>query len=328
MIPRILSSYREAINGAVRDALAGETSLRAMLRYHVGLANEDGSVVEATGKLLRPSLVLWAAKGLGASVVAALPVAVALELIHNFSLVHDDIQDRDRTRRGRATLWTLHGEAEAINAGDLLQTIAFRTSLRAGSDAADCLARATAEMIEGQSLDLAFERRAVSVDEYLGMIDLKTGALLRCALELGGIVAGTGDATRRALCALGIEIGRAFQIQDDLLGIWGDADVVGKPNGSDIRRRKKSFPIALAFTRADAADRERLAAVYALPKVGDEEITWVMGLLDRLGVRVDGVERVEGHLGAATAILEELPFSDEARREMEELTQFLARREK
>jgi geranylgeranyl diphosphate synthase type I len=328
MIPRILAAYRGTIESAVRDALAGETSLRAMLRYHIGIENEDGSEASAMGKLLRPSLVLWSAEGLGARVDEALPAAIALELIHNFSLVHDDIQDRDRTRRGRATLWTLHGEAEAINAGDLMETLAFRRSLAGGMDAAECLVEATAEMIEGQSLDLAFERRAVSVDEYASMIDRKTGALLRCALELGGIAAKADRAVRGELRTLGVEIGRAFQIRDDLLGVWGDADVVGKPHGSDIRRRKNSFPIAAAFTRAEGADRQRLAAIYALPGVGDDEVRWVIDLLDRLGVRDEGSRRVEEHLATAKASLGRLPLPAAARGEMVELIEFLARREK
>ncbi len=326
--PRLLGAHRDEIRAAMGDTLRGNTSLRAALRVHVGLEDAEGRSIDGMGKLLRPSLVLFIAEELGAPASAALPAAIALELVHNFSLIHDDIQDQDKTRRGRATVWARCGVAEAINAGDLMHALSVSVALGAGGEAAAALAAATAEMIEGQSLDLAFERRTASVDEYLGMVDKKTGALLRCAFELGGIVAGAGPEIRGSLKDLGHAVGRAFQIQDDLLGVWGDGEIVGKPHGSDVRRRKKSYPVAAAFARAAAADRTRLESVYAKEPVPEHDVRWVIETMERLGVRDGGAAAVRGYLAQAEARLETLPLSAEGKGEARALFGYLAGRER
>jgi geranylgeranyl diphosphate synthase type I len=253
---------------------------------------------------------------------------VALELVHNFSLVHDDIQDRDRTRRGRPTVWVTHGEAMAINAGDLLYAIAFREIARCGGGAVACLAEATIDMVEGQSLDLSFERRFVTIDEYTAMIDRKTGALLRCAIELGGIVSAADDAVRLSLRELGRALGRAFQIQDDALGIWGDGNVVGKPQGSDVRRRKKSFPAVWAFARADSADRRKLESTYSGESVGEADVAWVIALMERVGAPAAAAAAVRDHLVDAAECLGRVPLSTSGRADIDELINYLAGRTK
>ena len=330
-----LDRYRSLILDGLREALAGETQLRGILRYHVGMADAEGNPANAFGKLLRPSLVLMTAEGLGAEARNALGAAVALELVHNFSLIHDDIQDRDDVRRGRPTVWSLHGIAEAINAGDLMLTIAMAVGIESGAPIAGALARAVDRMVEGQSLDLQFESRVVATDQYLEMVDRKTGALLSCALELGGLCAHAGPAVVALLIGLGRSIGRAFQIQDDLLGVWGDGDVVGKPQGSDIRRRKKSFPIAMAFARSSGQDRERLQAIFAAPAadgarneedVCDADVSWVIELLDRLDVRLEGEKAVSAYHAEALVAIEALPFVSEIAEEMRALVERLAGR--
>lgn len=324
----ILNRYQAALEEGIRLALDGSTSLLAILRYHTGIEGIAGTRDKAMGKLLRPSLVLFTAEQLGSSLDNALPAAVALELVHNFSLIHDDIQDRDRTRRGRPTVWMLHSVNEAINAGDLMLSIAIRAVLSAGSEAAVILLRSTEEMIEGQSRDLFFENRPATVDDYLAMIDQKTGALLRCAFELGAWVAGADAAVTQHLVAMSISIGRAFQIQDDLLGIWGSEDTLGKPQGSDIRRRKKSFPVAVAFECAQAAERQQLATIYAQDEVSDADVAWVIALLDRLDVRTQGQQAVGEQLDQARRLLAETPFDDSGKQAMNELIDYLAGREK
>ncbi|MCX6093539.1 MAG: polyprenyl synthetase family protein [Candidatus Bipolaricaulota bacterium] len=332
MTSRILDAHRDEIRSAMAEALRGDTPLLRELRVHVGLEDEGGRAIDGMGKLLRPSLVLFVADELGAPTAEALPAAVGLELVHNFSLVHDDIQDQDRTRRGRPTVWARCGIPEAINAGDLLHAIATIVVLRAGGEAgaalAAALAGATAEMIEGQSLDLAFEKRSATVDEYVRMIDQKTGALLRCAFELGGIVAGADAKVRGRLASLGRAVGRAFQIQDDLLGVWGDGDTIGKPRGSDVRRRKKSFPVAAVFSRAAAADRARLEAIYASEPVSEPDVRWVIGTMERLGVRDEGAAKVREYLAEADAGLESLPLSSKGKNEARSLFGYLAGRER
>ena len=324
----VLENSRALLLGGLRDALAGSSSLSRIVRQHVGIEDAAGGAVDGAGKLLRPSLVLFVAEELGARLDEALPAAVALELVHNFSLVHDDIQDRDRTRRGRPTVWVTHGEATAINAGDLLYAIAFREIARCGGAAVACLAEATIDMVEGQSLDLSFERRFVTIDEYVAMIDRKTGALLRCAFELGAIVAGADDSARRALRDLAMVLGRAFQVQDDVLGIWGDGDVVGKPQGSDVRRRKKSFPVVWTHARAGAADRTKLDAIYSGESVGEADAAWVIGLMERAGTPEAADAAVRDHLAAAERVLERIPLTPRGRTEIDDLIEYLAGRTK
>ena len=325
---RLLEENRVRLLDGLRDALAGSSSLLRIVRQHVGIEDAAGGAVDGAGKLLRPSLVLFVAEELGARLDEALPAAVALELVHNFSLVHDDIQDRDRTRRGRPTVWVSHGEAMAINAGDLLYAIAFREIARCGGAAVACLAEATIDMVEGQSLDLSFERRFVTIDEYMAMIDRKTGALLRCAFELGAIVAGADDGARRALRDLAMVLGRAFQVQDDVLGIWGDGDVVGKPQGSDVRRRKKSFPVASAVALAGPADRCRLEKIYSAEPVAETDVTWVILLMERLGVPAAAAGTVRETLAQAAGCLGRIQLSATGRGEMDALINYLAGRTK
>jgi geranylgeranyl diphosphate synthase type I len=328
----ILTAYRAEIEEGLARALHGEAPPRSLLRYHVGLEDEQGMPTCATGKLLRPSLVLFVAQQLGASPERALPSALGLELIHSFSLIHDDIQDRDRIRRGRPAVWTICGVEQAINAGDLMHALAISTTLDSPPPAARCLIQATQEMIEGQCRDLEFERRSVTADEYLAMIDRKTGALLRCAFELGGIAAGVNGRVRSSLLGLGQAVGRAFQIQDDVLGVWGKDDVLGKTTGSDIRRRKKTLPVVLLFERVEGEDKATLESLYgAQPpqtEIAETDVTWIVERLDGLGLRSTCEAMVQGHLSEATHRLHELCFPDDARSQMEELIDFLARREK
>jgi len=330
-IPRILEAYRESIEAGLARALEGDAPLRPTLRYHVGLENEHGAAAQATGKLLRPSLVLFAAEQLGGRPEAALPGAVGLELIHSFSLIHDDIQDRDRVRRGRPAVWTIWGVEQAINAGDLMHTLAVSTAFDASPAAAACLVRATQAMIEGQCLDLEYEHRDVTAEDYLTMIDRKTGALFRCAFELGGIAAGVDDRALALLKKLGQALGRAFQIQDDVLGIWGDDDLLGKATGSDIRRRKKTLPVVLLLERAEGDDAAALATFYrrrepSMADLSGSDAAWVAERLNALGVKAACETMVRQHLAEAGDRLRGLPFSDDARASMDELIGFLARR--
>ncbi|MEA3239785.1 MAG: polyprenyl synthetase family protein [Candidatus Bipolaricaulota bacterium] len=336
--PQILQLYKEELERGLTDALQSPTSqsdeahdgdpLYPMLRYHVGLCDEKGHAEKALGKMLRPSLLLFIAQELGGEVERALPAAIALELVHNFSLIHDDIQDHDELRRGRSTVWKLIGVAQAINAGDMMYSLAIKHAILSGHDALRSIIDAATAMIEGQALDLAFEDRWVDTQSYIGMIDKKTGALICCAFDTGGIISGVGTDVLDVLTSLGRDLGRAFQITDDLLGVWGDGDVTGKPRGSDIRRKKKSFPVALAMQRADEEGRSLLERVYTQDEITDNDVTRVVSLMARLDVRKSGEAAVEGHLRKATVSLESLPLSKKGEEIMHELIAYLARRKK
>ena len=320
----LLDRYRDRIESGLRGALRGETSLLRILRYHVGLGDGGASL----GKLIRPSLVLFTAEELGGRVDDALPAAVGLELVHGFSLIHDDLQDRDETRRGRPSVWVRWGSAEAINAGDLMHAIALQTALSAGPAAAERLVAATCEMIEGQSMDLAFERRFVTEEEYLAMVDRKTGALFRCAFELGGLCARADAGAIEVFSAIGADVARAFQIRDDALGIWGDGEAIGKPVGSDVRRKKKSYPVVAGHAEASSEDRRRLEGIYAEEAVVEEDVAWVVALLDRLGARARAEAAVEARSGRALGAVERAPFTPEGRRALCELIEGLTRRDR
>lgn len=326
--PRFLLRYTSLIEGGLRVALAGDSLLYAILRYHVGLENEHGAPTLAPGKLIRPSLVLFTTEELGGNIEQALPAAIGLELVHNFSLIHDDIQDHDEIRRGRKTVWNLYGIAQAINAGDLMQALAVAQGARAGREIVAALVEATVAMIEGQGLDLAFEEEEVDVASYLDMIDKKTGALIRCAFRMGGLLAGSPIDVVQDLVEMGRDLGRAFQIRDDLLGIWGNGTVTGKPQGSDIRRRKKSLPVSMAFAQACGEDRDLLTEVYFRKEIEDEDVERVIALMERANVRQACEEQVSAHLEQARARLATLPFSERGIEEMNELIDYLVRRKR
>ena len=236
--------------GTARDALP----VYRYLSYHLGLAELDGQAVSGgvQGKGIRPMVCLCAATAVGGRAADALDAAAAVELTHEFSLIHDDIQDGDRLRRGRPTLWTQVGVPQAINAGDALFAIA-RSLLSAPGHAcepATALAlcavydEACLRLAEGQQQDIAFESgAAVTESAYLSMVRDKTGAILGAAAALGALAGGASPATAARLLAYGEALGVAFQIQDDVLGLWGDPLLTGKPAGNDLRRGKRSLPV-------------------------------------------------------------------------------------
>lgn len=327
-LPRILTRYRAQIEEGLLNSLKGGSLLYAILRYHVGLEDERGTPAKNMGKLLRPSLVLFTAEELGGEMARALKGALALELIHNFSLIHDDIQDCDPTRRGQPTVWKRYGVAQAINLGDLMQALAVTQALTVGKEAMSVLMEATVEMIEGQGFDLDFEGKAVGVNSYLKMIDKKTGALIRCAFRMGGLIACVPSGVVKDLGEMGKELGRAFQIRDDLLGIWGDKAITGKPQGTDICRKKRSLPVAIALARASGEERDLLGEVYAKEKILAADVKCVIAVMERLGVRSLAEEQIADHLDRAGTWLAKIPFSQRGKEEMKELIDYMAIREK
>lgn len=230
--------------------------------YHFGWIDAQGQPADGDGgKAVRPALALLSAEAAGAAAEAGVPGAVAVELVHNFSLLHDDLMDGDEQRRHRDTVWKVHGPAQAILVGDALFALANEVLLELGTVEAGRATRrltvASRKLIDGQAQDISYEHRErVTVEECLEMEGNKTGALLACACSIGAVLGGADDRTADTLEAYGYHLGLAFQAVDDLLGIWGDPDSTGKQTWSDLRQRKKS---SRSSPRSPRAARHRSA---------------------------------------------------------------------
>jgi geranylgeranyl diphosphate synthase type I len=275
----------------VLDDAAAQNANGALIREHFGL----GDPTAKRGKRLRPRILLAVAESEGADGSPALGAAAALELLHNFSLIHDDIEDGDEMRHGRPTLWARHGIPAALVAGNAMSALAYITLIDGSASLPSstvvlmerCLQQAHFRMCEGQSFDIGFETATfVTFEEYVRMIEGKTAALLRAACELGALAAGNDSDRAQAYGRVGRAYGLAFQVRDDVLGTWGRTEETGKPSGADIRRRKWSFPVTWALSGPPSADRSIVADAYAtIGSLGDEHAARVIAALERLGAR-------------------------------------------
>lgn len=284
------------------------------------------------GKYVRAALVLTSAAGTGGDEPSAVLGAVAVELVHNFSLVHDDIIDGDLERRHRSTLWAEYGVGPAIIAGDALVTLAFQLLLEDPTPervrAAARLAEATQAMISGQAEDMASEERATfGVDECLRMEAGKTGALLSCAASFGPVLAGAPDSEVDALADFGWHLGVAFQAIDDVLGIWGTPVVTGKPVGNDLRMRKKTLPVALALERAPAVAGE-LSRLLGATDLAESDVARAAQLLEQCGARRETMAIGESHLEAALRALDSARLAPAPRAELESIARFVTARDR
>ena len=303
-----------------------------MVGYHFGWTEADGTPGDGGGgKAVRPALALASAAAAGAPAEVAVDGAVAVELVHNFSLLHDDIMDRDQERHHRATAWTLFGEARALLAGDALANLSTQVLLRPETkermSATALLVDATARMIAGQSEDMAREGRLdVTSDECTAMHAAKTGALLSCASAIGAVLAGAGDDIVAPLGRFGIQIGISFQAVDDQLGIWGQPELTGKPKWNDLRQRKSSLPVVYALEQPTAEAR-RLRELLGKPDLGEKDVGEAAALVEASGGRQHAGEEAERRLALALRELDRAPIDPEARAELAELGRFIVERE-
>ncbi|MDQ1324158.1 MAG: hypothetical protein QG587_1494 [Chloroflexota bacterium] len=288
---QLLADTETEILRVVGDRDPSTVGVYEMIRYHLGL---DGSA-GPRGKRMRPLLGLLAYASIAGEHARALPGAAAVELGHNFSLVHDDIEDGDVERRHRATLWALHGVPQAINTGDLIFSLS-RVALHRLTDLGFSDAKVlrlmrlydeTCVMLcEGQYIDIAASASdaPMTVDLYFDMIGRKTAALISASIEAGALLATDDEAVIAGYRRFGWALGLAFQLNDDLLGIWGQEQKTGKVP-TDVARHKKTLPIMYAFQHAGPEDRDRLAELYALPEPSDEQIAEVVAILERSGAQ-------------------------------------------
>ncbi len=308
--------------------------LYGMLRYHLGWVDEHLAPAQSDGgKHVRPTILLLATEAQQGEWRQALPAAAAVELLHGFTLIHDDIEDRDALRRGRATLWSLWGIPQAINAGDALFAISYRAMLglqATGVPAAQIVTglerftEAVIRITEGQCRDLQFESE-VDVDEsaYLEMIAGKTAALIGLAAELGGMIAGCLGARAAALREFGEALGMAYQMHDDLLGLWGDPRQTGKPVGSDLRKHKKTLPILHGL-----AQSRELCDILSDQELDESQVHRALLTLERVGSRGYTEAKVQTFHRQALDALDRSEGIGEAQEALAELAKRLAHRQK
>lgn len=315
-LQQFMAAWLPALESEMRGVLAAPDAATlphyGMMQYHMGWVDAHFAPSNLpAGKRLRPILCLLACAETGGDPAQALPAAAALEILHNFSLVHDDIEDGDETRRHRATVWKLWGVPLAINAGDGMFALAFGAMQRlrergaapvAVLAALDVFTKTCVALTEGQYLDMSFERRdCVSVDEYLRMISGKTAALVGASVAIGAHIGGAPAQEAQALGRFGQEIGLAFQIQDDMLGIWGDPAVTGKAAGNDILRKKKSYPLLHARNHPQSGGA--LAQLLA-GEVTAAQLPAALDLLAAAGARDAAAFAAETHHARGMAALE------------------------
>lgn len=329
-----------ALERAAREALPAGTDdlpIHDVLKYHLGRVDAEFRPERADGgKRIRPKLCVIICQALDGDVDCALPVAAAIELIHNFTLLHDDIQDRSELRRHRRTVRSIWGDAQALNAGDAMFVVAhlaLNQTVELGLPAeraimiSNALHRTTLRIVEGQVLDLSFEARdSVTQDEYLRMISGKSAAIISFACEAGAMVAGADAETTAKVAAFGQALGIGFQIHDDVLGVWGSTTVTGKPQADDIRRRKKALPLLLLLERAQPVDRAHLQNLLAYQPLPDSAVNEILELMTHYEVRSSLEAQVERWHDQARDQLEDLNLEGPAADRLRELVERLATR--
>jgi len=328
VIPAGVTTARDLLGPALASAVERMSpDVRTVAAYHLGLSTPGG-----TGKALRPALALLSARAASAAPERGVPAAVAVELVHNFSLVHDDIMDGDTERRHQATAWTVYGVGAAILAGDAMlaiaQDILLEDSRPQGLWAARCLSAAVQRLIAGQGADLAFERRDdVTLAECLDMAGDKTAALMACACSIGAIHVGAPPAVAMGLAGFGAHIGLAFQLTDDLLGIWGSPAVTGKPVRSDLRARKKSLPVVAALT-ADLPASAQLAGLLGREDaLSEDDLALAAALVEEAGGKSWTEQKAADQLTAAHTCLADTPMPDGVRAEFAGIAEYITARQ-
>lgn len=332
----VIPAMIAAVEAEMRDLLSqafsrAEDGLAEMLWHHLGWYR-DGRPNEPGGKRVRPVLLLLAVEAAGGNWRETLPAAAAVELIHNFSLIHDDVQDRSDTRRGRPTVWVRWGDAQAINAGDAMFTLAHLAIPRLVPvypadrvlQAVQMLDETCLRLTGGQFQDLSFEKfPAVSLEQYRSMIAGKTGALIACSARMGGLLGGASPAQLIAWDEFGRFLGEAFQIWDDWLGIWGDAALTGKSAESDLSSGKKSYPVCIGLEQSP-----RFRARWQQGPVTLGEVPGLARILEEDGVKGLVLRETERATNVAVKALHRAASPGAARSMLESLSRSMIGRVK
>jgi geranylgeranyl diphosphate synthase type I len=336
-LPESFTSYRNTMRVELEEIIDScPPSLRNMLRYHMGWQDEHGhSCGRESGKFIRSTLCLLSCQAVGGDTSQVMPAAAAIELIHNFSLIHDDIEDASYERHHRPTLWKLWGQSQAINAGDAMFTLAYLALLKlkekgiAGEKIASSgkmLSLACLDLCEGQYLDVEYENRLdITIEEYLDMAAKKTAALLAVSTSLGVYLGSEDDKLVGFFHLFGKELGVAYQICDDILGIWGVEESTGKSAG-DISQRKKTLPVVYGLQNSKGEARSRLEKLYSKESIEGEDVVEVMKILDQLSARDYAEDLAEKYYGRALSHLEATRLDTSRQAPLKETACFLLKR--
>ncbi len=320
------NEYLERVNNAIKAIPYPEqpTHLYEPITYTMDLG----------GKRLRPVLVLMACEAVGGDINRALTPAIGLEMFHNFTLLHDDVMDKADIRRGKPTVHVKWDDNTAILSGDAMLTMATQLIAQAPADVMpqvmNLYNRTAMEIYEGQQYDVDFEKRSdVTVDEYIEMIRLKTSVLLGCACKMGALIGGADEATAQLFYKVGENLGLAFQLQDDMLDVWGDEATFGKAIGGDIMNNKKTFLLINAMQRATGDHKVELSLWLSTPNASRAvKVPAVTAIYDALNLRSLSLDAINRYNDEALNALNKIAISDEARSEFANFITRLVKRDK
>jgi geranylgeranyl diphosphate synthase type I len=336
----ILNQHLGMIDAEINRTFDGHDfpkPLYDIMKYHLGWLGEDLKPADQyVGKRFRPTMCLLTYNALSGVYDKALAPAAALELIHNFSLIHDDIEDMDTERRHKPTVWKLWGVPHAINAGDGMHVMANLAALRLNElnvthskivDVLEILNLTVMELCEGQYLDMSFEGRTdVTTDMYLEMISRKTAALIEASTFIGAILATNDEKLSGHFRKFGRKIGIAFQIVDDIIGIWQKTEDTGKPKASDIKNKKKTLPVLYAFEKASKNKRDMLVEIYKKDELSDEDVKTILTILDGVNAREESQRIADKFEREALEELDKTGIENEPMYKLRTLTNFLVNR--
>jgi geranylgeranyl diphosphate synthase type I len=331
-MPQVLERYRSEIQAELKSLIDLTSPIFPLMGYHLGWVDQRGQPRSGSGgKMLRPTLCLLACEAVGGSWRGALPAAAAVELVHNFSLIHDDIEDGSPQRRGRPTLWRIWGQPLAINAGDAMHTLSRLALLRLEErgvqpekvlQAARLLDESCLRLCEGQHLDLCYQNRLdIEVNDYLKMISGKTATLFQCSLKLGALIGADEQELVECLGRFGHNLGLAFQIRDDILGIWGQEEVSGKSSVSDIQEMKKTLPIIYGL----AKDKE-LSMIYRKEALDGDDLASVLSILEKVGAQAYAQDMAQRYYDEALSALQSAAIPSPAKEEFKTMADFILKR--
>lgn len=325
--------YRRLIRKELQEQVAAiPPSLSAYICYHFGWEDIKGNPADySAGKMVRPLFCLLSCEACGGKVFKALSAACSMELIHNFSLVHDDIEDASLERHHRPTLWKAFGLAPAINAGDVLFTMGYQAAINplsaksiAGEHILEVLriiTQACLELCEGQNLDLLMERKPeIEVEEYFYMIQRKTAALFQASSQMGALLGGADDFVINCFQNFGLKLGMAFQIQDDILGIWGETERTGKPVSDDILGKKKTLPILFSLRQEKEKRLKSLREIYSSKIIQPEQVPLVVEILNNYKAKEYCLTKVNSFYEESLDSLRETGFDSHVLEKLENLS--------